>query len=119
MHCCCSLNVLCLETRTACAQGEYALGVRVKRGRSRGALALRHPAELFMWVQYKWVEPHETGGRPIDEYQLDIFPPPGPSEEAAAAQVSTCCREQSEQRRSFRLQILDVDHESIHSGTRI
>lgn len=39
-------------------------------------------------VQYKWAEPHETGGRTIEEYQLDIFPPPGPAEEAAKAQVT-------------------------------
>jgi hypothetical protein len=39
-------------------------------------------------VQFKWMEPEETGGRPILQYVLDVVPPPLGWEGPPNAEVS-------------------------------
>ena len=38
-------------------------------------------------MQFRWREPEETGGLPIDRYRLQISPPPAGAEASADAEV--------------------------------
>lgn len=43
-----------------------------------------------IFVQVKWLEPSETGGREILEYRLQLAPPPQGWEEGIDAEVGHC-----------------------------